>query len=125
MYRIYFLIIFCSFVVSFCVICSPLVPEISLRCSLYFSEYFILSFYFLYALLLRYSLQLFLAFASTSHGAHEPELGVVSFVRSSVEKIPDDVAEFNGKLAYSERPSFGETFLPLRSAVESAPSYSL
>lgn len=53
-----------------------------------------------------------------SYGAHEPDAGSPAFVRSAVEGRPENTDQFE-RLGVEE--SFGEKFLPLRSAVESAP----
>lgn len=52
--------------------------------------------------------------------AHEPGTGVPTFIRSSVESPPQQPIEYLSK--YSQKPTFGDTFLPLRSAVESSPA---
>lgn len=53
------------------------------------------------------------------NGAHEPPAGAPSFVRSSVESIPQ-VNDYRHEALVSS--VYGETSLPLRSAVESIPS---
>lgn len=52
---------------------------------------------------------------------HEPPVGVPSFIRSSVESAPQMGDRSELKSDYSIQPTFGDIFLPLRSAVESAP----
>ncbi|GAB0096498.1 Probable chitinase 10 [Sergentomyia squamirostris] len=58
------------------------------------------------------------------NGLHEPQPGTPTFLRSAVESPP---APDRSKLkeAYTEYLPFGFKFLPLRSAVESAPSVPL
>lgn len=65
--------------------------------------------------------QLLLAFLSVINGDHEPAAGAPSFVRSSVESIPD---YSNPKSEPLISAVIGETALPLRIAVESIPSVS-
>lgn len=57
------------------------------------------------------------------NAAHEPATGIPVFVRSSVESPPQTPDDQNS-LKYTIKPTFGDTFLPLRSAVESAPPLS-
>lgn len=52
-------------------------------------------------------------------GVHEPPPGAPAFLRSSVESVPDHSSFRFEELKTFE---FGETKLPLRSAVESVPS---
>lgn len=50
---------------------------------------------------------------------HQPPAGTLSFVRSSVESVPEVSGQRSEPLVSSV---YGETSLPLRSAVESIPS---
>ncbi|XP_055903295.1 probable chitinase 10 [Eupeodes corollae] len=59
--------------------------------------------------------------ANSSTLRHEPEGREPAFVRSAVESVPQNEPE-NHSGRYSLRPTFGEIFLPLRSAVESVPT---
>lgn len=52
---------------------------------------------------------------------HEPPVGVPSFVRSSVESAPQMGDKSELKSEFSIKLTYGDIFLPLRSAVESAP----
>lgn len=69
-----------------------------------------------------YSYKLFLGLLSAINCEHQPRLGAPSFLRSSVESIPHNVVEKNEALTSAV---YGETSLPLRSAVESIPSIGL
>lgn len=51
--------------------------------------------------------------------AHEPSPGSPTFIRSSVESVPQVNSQRYGALTSI---AYGETSLPLRSAVESVPS---
>lgn len=66
-------------------------------------------------------MQLLLALLDVINGGHEPDPGSPSFVRSSVESIPE---YSNPKSEPLISAVIGETALPLRSAVESIPSVS-
>ncbi|XP_037913621.1 probable chitinase 10 [Hermetia illucens] len=63
---------------------------------------------------------LLLAMLLTVRGAHEPPPGQPAFIRSAVESMPRPTEIELSK--FSLAPTFGEVFLPLRSAVESAPA---
>lgn len=58
-------------------------------------------------------------FVSGTICQHQPPPGTPSFLRSSVESIPQISSQKNEALV---SVSYGETSLPLRSAVESVPS---
>lgn len=65
---------------------------------------------------------MFLGLLSAINCEHQPKIGSPSFIRSSVESIPQNAAEKNEA---STSAVYGETSLPLRSAVESIPSIGL
>lgn len=65
--------------------------------------------------------QLFVTLANVINCGHEPPSGTPSFIRSSVESVPEVTGQRNEALISSV---YGETSLPLRSAVESIPSIS-
>lgn len=61
-------------------------------------------------------------FALVACQLHEPPVGVPAFVRSSVESVPQMGHRSEElKADFSMKTTFGDVFLPLRSAVESAP----
>lgn len=64
--------------------------------------------------------QLLVTFCNVINGAHTPGPGTPSFLRSSVESIPQTKDLKNEALI--SVVAYGETSLPLRSAVESIPS---
>lgn len=61
-----------------------------------------------------------MTFCNVINGAHTPGPGTPSFLRSSVESIPQTNDLKNEALISAV---YGETSLPLRSAVESIPSF--
>lgn len=65
-----------------------------------------------------------MALVTTLRGAHEPPPGTPSFIRSSVESVPEHFSKNFLESQRLETIDHGHQRLPLRSAVESIPTQS-